>query len=409
MTMSVGVKSGDGAVSDAFGSDADWIMQDLFEPEEEDQDVELTEYDISSNPNDFNVVTLNSYIESDAIKIPGFQRNYVWDIKRASRWIESLLLGLPVPQLFLYEASRNSFLVIDGQQRLMTIYYFLHGRFPKPAARSTIRTLFDKHGKIPDEVFADNDLFQDFKLRLENNSDNRKSRFHGLTYAGLEEYRTTLDLRTVRSIMIKQNRPEDGDSSVFEIFNRLNTGGTNLKPQEIRACMFHSDFYIMLARINCIDQWRRFFGKQEPDLHMRDIEIILRAFAILEEGSRYSTTMSRFLNEYSRKSRNNEPKRNAYLEGLFSSFIEHCDELNDDAFLSKKTNKFNVALFEAVFYAVCSAPLAEESFVKKPVNGDALRTLEVDDQFVEASSARTTNSSNVKKRLERALDVFNVG
>jgi uncharacterized protein with ParB-like and HNH nuclease domain len=55
----------------------------------------------------------------------------VWDLGRASKLIESLLLGLPVPQIFLYEAARNEFLVIDGQQRLMSIYYFIKQRFPK--------------------------------------------------------------------------------------------------------------------------------------------------------------------------------------------------------------------------------------------------------------------------------------
>lgn len=68
-------------------------------------------------------MTLGSFIDRGAVRIPGFQRHFVWDLPRASRLIESLILGLPVPQLFLYEESRNRFLVIDGQQRLMSIYY----------------------------------------------------------------------------------------------------------------------------------------------------------------------------------------------------------------------------------------------------------------------------------------------
>jgi uncharacterized protein with ParB-like and HNH nuclease domain len=70
-------------------------------------------------PNDFKL-TLFSFIESKAVKIPGFQRNYVWDIMRASKLIESPIIGLPIAQIFLYEEGRNSFLVIDGQQRLMS-------------------------------------------------------------------------------------------------------------------------------------------------------------------------------------------------------------------------------------------------------------------------------------------------
>ena len=75
----------------------------------DEDEFQIDEYDLTATPNDFNVLTIQSFIESGAVKIPGFQRNYVWDIKRASKLIESLILGLPVPQVFLYEESRNKF------------------------------------------------------------------------------------------------------------------------------------------------------------------------------------------------------------------------------------------------------------------------------------------------------------
>src|SRR6266508_3696873 len=89
---------------------------------EEADEIQINEYDITASPNDFNVLTIYNFLEAGSVRIPGFQRNYVWDLGRASKLIESLLLGLPVPQIFLYEAGRNEFLVIDGQQRLMSIY-----------------------------------------------------------------------------------------------------------------------------------------------------------------------------------------------------------------------------------------------------------------------------------------------
>jgi len=98
---------------------------------DDSDDLQVEEYDLTSSPNDFNTTTIYNFIESGAVKIPGFQRNYVWDIKRASKLIESLVIGLPVPQIFLYEEDRNTFLVIDGQQRLMTVYFFVKQRFPK--------------------------------------------------------------------------------------------------------------------------------------------------------------------------------------------------------------------------------------------------------------------------------------
>ena len=105
---------------------SDWYDDYAEDKDAEDKDeLQIEEYDISASPNDFNVMTLHSFVDSGSVRIPGFQRNFVWDIGRSSRLIESLILGLPVPQLFLYEQERNRFLVIDGQQRLMSIYYFI--------------------------------------------------------------------------------------------------------------------------------------------------------------------------------------------------------------------------------------------------------------------------------------------
>lgn len=118
-------------------------QESWYEDESTDEEWEypLHEYELTASPNDFNVITLFNFIESGTVKIPGFQRNYVWDLKRASKLIESMIIGLPVPQIFLYEESRNKFLVIDGQQRLMSIYYFIKQRFPKK--RKTDRTPSD--------------------------------------------------------------------------------------------------------------------------------------------------------------------------------------------------------------------------------------------------------------------------
>jgi len=140
-------------------------VSDWFEDyADEEEAFQIDEYDLTATPNDFNVLTISNFIESGAVKIPGFQRNYVWDSTRASKLIESLILGLPVPQIFLYEEGRNKFLVIDGQQRLMSIYYFIKQRFPRKDRRVELRTIFDTHGGIPDSVLHDDSYFSNFKL-----------------------------------------------------------------------------------------------------------------------------------------------------------------------------------------------------------------------------------------------------
>ena len=149
-------------ISEANGNEN--LYEDYVESEDETSDVE--DYDISTSPNDFNVSTMYDFIKKGVLVIPGFQRNYVWDIRRASKLVESLIIGLPVPQIFLYEADRNRFHVIDGQQRLMSLYYFVEQRFPRIERRADLRRIFAEHGRIPEEVLKDEEYFTDFRLRL---------------------------------------------------------------------------------------------------------------------------------------------------------------------------------------------------------------------------------------------------
>jgi len=368
-------------------------------------DLQVDEYDITATPNDFNVITLYNFVESGAVRIPGFQRNFVWDLSRASKLIESLVLGLPVPQLFLYEQARNRFLVIDGQQRLMSIYYFIKKRFPKKEKRVELRAIFDKEGKIPDEILHDDDYFQSFNLKLAEKLPNHPNKFKGLNYATLSDYKTQFDLRPIRNVVVKQNSPTDDDSSMYEVFNRLNTGGINLRPQEIRTSMYHSKFYVMLYHINTEPQFRRILRSPEPDLHMKDIEILLRGFAMLMDGSNYAPSMVKFLNQFSRKCESHDEDRNRYLEGLFKSFMEACSDLNEDAFLNKRNRRFNIALFEAVFTAACKSAFDERRILRGTLDGQHIAALENDAEFVKASLEGTTRTANVSKRIQRARDI----
>ena len=368
-----------------------------------DDDLQVEEYDITASPNDFNVMTLCSFIDAGSVRIPGFQRNFVWDITRASRLIESLILGLPVPQLFLYEQDRNRFLVIDGQQRLMSIYYFVKKRFPRKERRADIRRIFDLKGTVPDDMLHNDTYFQTFNLRLPGYLPDRPNKFAGLNYSTLSEYRMRLDLRPIRNIVVKQNSPSNDDSSMFEVFNRLNTGGMNLRPQEIRTSMYHSDFYTMLYRLNSEkNAWRRLLRSPNPDLNMKDIEILLRGFAMLVDRGNYRPSMVRFLNQFSRRCRSHTKEKNQYLERLLDSFLDSCSELPDDAFLNKKNNRFNIALYEATFAASLRAAFAERRTASGRLNEGELRSLERDDEFSVAALEGTTRSANVAQRLNRA-------
>ncbi len=383
-----------------LGSNGDAWFEDYVD-DEDDRDRDVIDYDLSATPNDFNVSTLFSYIESGTIIIPGFQRHYVWDVKRASRLIESLILGLPVPQLFLYEKDRNKFLVIDGQQRLMSIYYFIKQRFPRKETRATLREVFEDEGSIPAHVLHDDNYFTNFRLQLPAQLPGRANPLKGLSYATLGENQFQFNLRPIRNVVVKQNSPKDDDSSIYEIFSRLNSGGVNLTPQEIRLSLYHSDFYDLLMEMNSDKRWRRILGSREPDLHLKDVEVLLRIFAMLIDSKNYSPSMVKFLNQFSRKCQTQDKEKNAYIQGLLDSFLNATKDLPRNTFLNKSTRRFNIALIEAVFTAACSKAFREKRPVRGSLELNALQRLEVDKQFVDAASYATTQTTNVQARLER--------
>lgn len=373
---------------------------------EENDELQVDEYDITVSPNDFNVMTLCSFVESGSVRIPGFQRNFVWDIWRASRLIESLILGLPVPQLFLYEQKRNRFLVIDGQQRLMSIYYFVKKRFPRKDRRADIRRIFDEKGTIPEQVLHDDSYFESFDLRLTGSLPDRPNKLKGMDYDSLGHYRSQFDLRPIRNIVVKQSAPTGDDSSMFEVFNRLNTGGINLRPQEIRTSMYHSDFYDMLSRINAErSEWRRLLRAEAPDLHMKDVEILLRGFAMLSEGDRYTPSMVRFLNSFSKKCMSNDRALNERFENLFDSFLRAASDLPEGIFINQN-NRFNIALYEAVFAVSGRKAIEEDRLLEGVLDADRIRDLAQDTHFSQAASVATTSTANVQERLRRAAAII---
>ena len=387
-------------------SPAEFLPEDERYDQEEEEDIdEFVDYDITATPNDFTLSTLISFIDAGALVIAS---NYVWDIERASKLIESLLRGLPVPQLFLYEAERNKFLVIDGQQRLMSIYYFMKQRFPRPNARPHLRAVLQEQGRIPEDVLRDDRYFTDFRLALPVNEPGKSNRFHGADYESLgEAYQMRFNLRPLRNVVIRQNAPKDDDSAMYEIFSRLNSGGVNLRPQEIRLSLYHSPFYAMLERINAEPTWRKFLRNPEPDIHMKDIEVLLRIFAILVDKEIYAPSLVKFLNQFSNKSKANTPEQNEYLEALFKSFLDETKHLSDDTFINKNNGRFNIALIEAVFYAACKDSYPKGELLCEPISAERIRELEVDADFVDATTSATTSRRNVEMRLERGVSILN--
>lgn len=373
-------------------------MPDYYEVQ--DEETSVVSYDISVIPNDFNVMTINSLIESGVISMPTFQRNYVWDRKRASRFIESLILGLPVPQIFLYQIERNKYSIIDGQQRLLTIYFFVKQRFPRSGKRTFLRKVFDENGNIPDSVLSDNEIFQDFKLQFAKQENGDPHPLNNKKYHTLDvAQKSSFDLMPIRCMSIRQNKPED-NGSIYEIFSRLNTGGLNLSPQEIRGCLYRSDFYKMVYALNSEPCWRNLVGKKEEDDKFRDVEVLLRSYALLYDGALYSGSMIRFLNRFSKEAQSFDKEKIEQSKKIFFDFISVCADIDKKDFLTK-TGSFNVSLFDAVFVTVAERILAD-GIEGATITQAAFNALREDEDFRTAITHSTSHVESVKTRLRLA-------
>lgn len=345
-------------------------------------------------------MTINSLIESGVISMPAFQRNYVWDRKRASRFIESLMLGLPVPQIFLYQMERNKYSVIDGQQRLLTIYFFVKQRFPRSGKRTFLRKVFDKNGNIPDNILSNNEYFQDFKLQFAKQENGAPHPLNNKKYHMLDvSQRSSFDLMPIRCMSIRQNKPED-TGSIYEIFSRLNTGGLNLSPQEIRGCLYTSPFYDMLYSLNSNEKWRELVGKKEEDDKFRDVEVLLRSFALFYGEKSYTGSMVQFLNRFSKDAQKFDEDEVEKCKQVFENFLTVCETINPKEFLTK-TGSFNVSLFDSVFVVIAKKIISSGVDAAK-ISSEAFDALKNDTSFKTAITHSTSHVDSVKSRLSLA-------
>lgn len=347
----------------------------LEDIQSENNDLEATpaEYEVITYPADFTLEGLVSKFKKGSMTVPGFQRNYVWNIKQASRLIESFLLGLPVPAIFLFtDDAKNEQLVIDGQQRLMTVVYFLDGYFGEPDANGR-RKVFKLTGL------------------------NEKSPYYNKTYANLEESNQAafnkLNDSVLRAFVIKQITP-NGNTSVYHIFERLNTGGTQLVGQEIRNCVYHGSFNDLLCKLNGYENWRKIFGNATPHKRQKDVELILRFFSFYEKGDEYERPIKDFMSNYMRDNQEITDVRSQELEVLFK---ETCD--NIVATLGEKPfhiwSGLNVAAFDSIF-----TTLAIHGF--KGDLEERYESLKADEDFVKGVRGATADESIVESRMQLA-------
>lgn len=362
--------------------DADMVSEDGVEDLNEAKEVIPYDFEITSYGADYDVDGLVKRMRRGDIIVPtfdpetesesgivGFQRRYVWRRPQADRFIESLLLGLPVPGIFLVKEPSGIHLVLDGQQRLKTLEGFYKGLL----------------------------LGKEFKLETV------QDRFKGKTYESLDDDdRRRIDDAIIHATIVRQDAPTEEQESVYLIFERLNTGGTTLRPQEIRSALYYGDLAGLLRDLNQNESWRSIYGKVSDRL--KDQELILRFFAMRFHGASYKRPMKVFLNRYMATNRRLEVQDEDQLREAFEGTIAVLLE-------AKGTRVFrigaaiNAAVVDSVMTGVAKR-LAKSDIGDSQALAAAYDGLLADEDYLDAVGRATADEDSVKTRLEKSEEAF---
>jgi len=326
-------------------------------------------YEITSYGADYPVDSIVKRINDDIIYVPPFQRKFVWNQNAASKFIESLILGLPVPGVFLSkEKVSGRMIIVDGQQRLVSLNSFYNGVFK---------------GK-------------EFTLT------GLGSNLNGRTYKTLDTSdRIRLDDSIIHATIIRQDEPDDAESSVYLIFERLNTGGNPLRPQEIRACIYYGEFNETLNSIVQTPNWRAVFGRENERL--KEQELILRFFSLYAFKESYTKPLKGFLNRFMSLNRNLEVIPKEQLEKIFEDAIKPFSEvLGKSAF--RLGGPLNAAVFDSSMIGLSerikTSEITNEEFELK------YKALLDNPEYIDNVKGATSDETLVNNRIRIAIETF---
>ncbi len=342
-------------------------------------------FKISSWGADLSFRELISRYDEDELVKPELQRNYVWDKTEASRFIDSVLLGLPVPSIFLAKTKDEKLLIIDGYQRFMTV-------------RDYVKGIFSKDKSV-------------FKL---SRSDKIHERWRGKAFLELsDDEQRKIRNTTIHAIIFMQQHPVNGDTSLYQVFERINSSGRTLLPQEIRNCIYQGPINSLLFELNINKDWRALWGTEIPDERMRDLEYILRFFALSDEKIISSNkapariSLKKYLNQYMDSVNDADLVMNlrsrfevtiAFVHKYFGNGAFHNLSPSEEG---KLVPIFSPTLFDAV---MISADSATRRNIEQFKNGDLeARRLSVlkSPEYQKLLSQETMRVSNIRNRVSQ--------
>ena len=333
---------------------------DVDETEEDyaHEDSPKLEFEILNYPAD---TTLKGYLQQKqdgVLQVPNFQRRFVWDQVKSSKLIESFLIGLPVPGVFLYKPREGSnYQVIDGHQRITAVTSYLTG------------------------------LINDKKFRLKGVVD----QWDGLSFDELDEGdRFKLEQAVMRATIIQQLDPED-DRSIYMIFERLNTGGVNLNPMEVRRCVYYGDFIDSLDALNEDKNWRVCISKSYMDKRFRDVELVLRVLSLFEKWEEYEKPMKGFLSDFTA-----DKKSHSINEDVNERFVNACRVVAET--LGERPFHFRGRLN----YGALDSVLAVLMRTKSKPTKERYKELFANEDFERAVTINTSDRAEVLTRMNLA-------
>ncbi|MFI6781967.1 DUF262 domain-containing protein [Micromonospora sp. NPDC050276] len=361
--------------------DFDLSPQEVAELTEAEAEAEA----ISYSGTDFDAEGLVRRLDRGDIVIPsfghgdttletaGFQRGFVWRRPQMDRFIESLLLGYPIPGIMLVQQADKRYLVLDGQQRLRTLTHFYSG------------------------------IYQGKEFALQNVADE----FKDLTYRTLNpEQKRQLDNTFIQATIVRTDSTPQSLEAVYQVFERLNSGGTQLTPHEIRIALYPGRLVDFLSELNSEPNWRSLYGAKSPRL--RDQELLLRILAMFISANDYERPLKKFLNKFLGEHRNLQGLDAVKLKRLFVGAAGLLLEARGRSAIRYQSTQVNTALTEALFVGLMRR-LEKDPELSSVAVAAALDALSIRRDMAGAISGGTATEDYVRTRISLATEAFAVG
>lgn len=364
------------------------VTEEGQSPDEQSIEVEQGQRKIIWQAKDFSIREFQTMKhDGDLILQPEYQRNFVATAQIASRLIESVLMDVPIPVIYLAEEKDGTFSVIDGQQRLTSFISFVEGKFPNA-------TEFRLSGlKVMPEL-------------------NRKS------FAQLDkELQTKIKTTTIHSVIIKKESNED---IKFEIFERLNTGATKLNEDEIRNTVYRGKYIKLLAELADNETFDNLIRKETYKVRMIYRGLILRFFALSEKSYvNYKSPMKQFCNKELRENREmSDAKSKEYKERFLHcidlvkivfgthAFRRYIPGKHDSPQGSWAEDQINLALFDLQMVGFRNYS-KNEILAKADYIREALLDLMINnEEFQLLIAYKTSDTDNVRRRFRIWMDTL---